>query len=157
MNTPIAKTESFVVFPLAGKRFALPTAEVVELSRPGTVQKFPHTTPALRGVLLLRGEILPIWDLAQTLVGKSAPERKYYLVICRNFAGEEWTAVPVTGECQMLHAEIHPPPEASPAHVCGLLFPDEERIEVLDLGRLGTPGGPAASPDSVPEEEGGEG
>jgi chemotaxis signal transduction protein len=157
MNTPSAETEPFVVFPLAGKRFALPAAEVVELSRPGTVQKFPHTTPAMRGVLLHRGEILPIWDLALTLVGNSTPARKYYLVIRRNFAGEEWTAVPVSGECQMLHAEMLPPPETSPAHVCGLLFPDGQRVEVLDLGRLGTPGRPTLSLDLVREEEGREG
>jgi chemotaxis signal transduction protein len=157
MNTPIAEAESFVVFPLAGKRFALAAAEVVELSRPGSVQKFPHTTPDIRGVLLHRGEILPIWDVAGTLVGKSALARGYYLVIRRNFAGEERTAVPVSGECQMLRAEMLPPPEASPAYVCGLLFPDGQRVEVLDVGQLGTPGRPAASVDTVPEEEGGEG
>jgi chemotaxis signal transduction protein len=157
MNTPIAEAESFVIFPLAEKRFALPAAEVVELSRPGSVQKFPHTTPDIRGVLLHRGEILPIWDVAGPLVGKSTPARKYYLVIRRNLAGPERTAVPVSGECQMLRAEMLPPPESSPAHVCGLLFLDGQSVEVLDVGQFGTLGRPAALRNAVPEEEGGEG
>jgi hypothetical protein len=156
MNGTAAGTGSFVLFPLAGKRFALPSAEVVELSRPGLVQKFPHTTPGIRGVLLHRGEILPIWDVAQALVGKSVVAREYFLVTRRNFAGQEWTAVPVSGECQMIHAEMQPRPDASPAHVCGLLSVGEQQVEVLDLGRLEMSGSPVPFLDPIPEREGGE-
>jgi CheW-like protein len=156
MKTPVAGTESFVVFSLAGKRFAMPAADVVELSRSGAVQTFPHTTPGMRGVLLHRGEILPIWDVAQTLIGTITPARNYYLILRRNFAGQESTAVPVSGECQLLHAEMLPPPETSPPHICGLLFLEGQRVEVLDPGQLRTPGRPFASADSVPEEEGGD-
>jgi len=129
---------SFVVFPLGGRHFALPTTEVLELARNGEVQSFPHTTPALEGVLVCRGEILPVWDLAHTLLGSNYTARKFWLVTRRNFAGEERTAVPVSGECQMFTAEMLPPPEGSAAYVQGVLSWQNQTIEVLDLARLAT-------------------
>ena len=131
--------ESFVVFPLGGRRLALPTSDVVELSRTGSVHLFPHTTPALLGVLLRRGEILPVWDLAQTLLGSEEPTLKYCLVTRHNFAGAERTAIPVSGECQMVHSEMLPPPEDSATYVRGVLLLDGQPIEVLDLAEVGTP------------------
>ena len=55
MSPTTSGPESFVVFPLGGRRFALPTTDVVELSRTGTVQKFPHTSPVMVGILVRRG------------------------------------------------------------------------------------------------------
>ena len=40
----------FVLFPLGGKRFALPASQVTELAQPDTLQTFPHTTKLLAGV-----------------------------------------------------------------------------------------------------------
>lgn len=141
----MAGTMTFVIFPLGERRYALDSAEVIELSRSGNVQTFPHTTPGLHGVLVLRGRILPVWDLAGQLTGTSTAAQKYYLVTRRNFAGEEWTAIPVSGQCQMLQAEMLPPPEASALHVQGLLLLGEEQVEVLGLDRLSTLGASAAS------------
>ncbi len=127
---------SFVVFPLCGRRFALPAADVVELSRTGSVHLFPHETPSLVGVLVRRGEILPVWDLAPALLGLEEPTLKYCLITRRNFAGEEWTAIPVSGECQMLRSELLPAPEGAAAHVCGVMQLDGEAIEVIDLAEV---------------------
>lgn len=137
MSAPLSQQESFVVFPLGARRFALLTSEVVELSRSGVVQKFPHTTPGLLGVLARRGELLPVWDLTRPLLGLNKVPLKYWLITRRNFAGEEWTAIPVSGECQMLHSPMLPPTEGSAAHVRGMLALQDQLIEVLDLARLG--------------------
>ena len=148
--------ESFVLFPLDGRRFALPAGDVVELSRTGSVQLFPHTTAALLGVLVRRGEILPVWDLAQILLGTEEATLKYCLVTRRNSAGEEWTAVPVSGECQMLHCEMLPPPEGSAKYVRGVLLLDGQPIEVLDLKELkaGCASAYASEHKSLGQEEG---
>jgi chemotaxis signal transduction protein len=138
MNGTASGKESFVVFPLGSARFALPTTEVVELSRAGQVQTFPHTAPVLGGVLVRRGEILPVWDLAALLGTRSAAAR-FWLVTRRNFAGEEPTAIPVSGECQMLRAEMLPPPDGSADYVRGVLVLGDQPVEVLDLSRLATP------------------
>jgi chemotaxis signal transduction protein len=137
VNTPIQAPESFVVFPLGPRRFALPTSDVVELTRTGFVQKFPHTTFGLSGVLMRRGDVLPVWDVTRALLGPGRQTLKYWLVTRRNFAGEELTAIPVSGECQMLNVKMLPPPEGSAQHVRGVLPVDEQIVEVLDLAQLG--------------------
>jgi chemotaxis signal transduction protein len=139
--------ESFVVFPLGVRRFALLTSDVVELSRAGLVQTFPHTTPGVTGVLVRRGEILPVWDVAEALLGSESVTKRFWLVTRRHFAGEEPTAIPVSGECQMLRAEMLPPPEGSAGHVRGVLVLEDQPVEVLDLARLAIPRGQAGSRD----------
>lgn len=139
MTLPIAATESFVIFPLGARRFALPTGDVVELTRTGFVQKFPHATSGIIGVLMRRGEVLPVWDITQTLPGPGRETLKYWLVTRRNFAGEEVTAIPVSGECWMLNAQMQAPPPGSAPHVRGVLSVESRWVEVLDLAQLAAP------------------
>lgn len=125
---------SFVLFPLGKKRFALPAERVTELARPDRLQAFPHTTPLLTGVLLRRGRVVPVCDIAQVLIGPGAPSRKFYLIANRHFDGQpEWAAIPVTGECKLQAAEMLPPTGRLPRYVRGLLSLENEIIQVLDL------------------------
>lgn len=139
----LAETSSFVLFPLGRKRFALPAEVVTELARPDHLHSFPHTTRLLAGVLLRRGHIVPVCDFAPVLVGPDAPARRFYLIANRKFdAASEWTAIPVTGECELTNAELLPPTGKLPAYVTGLLSLSDEIVEVIDLEKLlGTGGG----------------
>src|SRR5215471_3793683 len=97
--------KAYVLFPLGEKRFALPAEGVTELARPDTLQTFPHRTPLLTGVLVRRGRIVPVCDVAQVLVGPEAPPRKFYLIAnCKLDATQQLAAVPVTGECELASA-----------------------------------------------------
>lgn len=128
----------YVLFPLGDKRFALPAEQVTELAQPDVLQTFPHTTRMLAGVLLRRGRIIPVLDVAEVLIGPAAPPRKFYLIATRHCAGgDEWTAIPVTGECELKKwTMIAPNIAALPKYVLGVLsFPDET-IEVIDLDKL---------------------
>ena len=128
---------NFVLFPLGNKRFALLADAVTELARPDQLHTFPHTTPWLSGVLLRRGEIIPVCDIAPVLIGPDAPERKFYLITRRKgrFSGE-WTAVPVTGECELATSELLPVTSTLPAYVCGVISLETEIVEVVDLERV---------------------
>src|SRR5512136_1523192 len=96
------KEKSYVLFPMGEKRFALPAEVVAELARPDHLQTFPHRTPLLAGVLVRRGRIVPVCDVAQVLLGPDAPPRKFFLIAnCQVDSRQEWTAVPVTGECEL--------------------------------------------------------
>jgi hypothetical protein len=86
-----------------------------------------------------------VWDVAGVLLGPGKATSKYWLVTRRNSAGEEWTAIPVSGECQMIHSPMLPPPAGSAEHARGVLLVDDQFIEVIDLARLAMPPGPAAS------------
>lgn len=144
MSKPISVTQSFVIFPLGLRRFALPTADVVELTRTGFVQKFPHTTSGLTGVLMRRGGALPVWDVTRTLLGGGKETLKYWLITRRNFAGNELTAIPVSGECQMLNLEMQPPPPGSAEFVQGVLPVEDQWVEVIELAHLVAPRKPGA-------------
>ncbi|HEY6250549.1 MAG TPA: chemotaxis protein CheW [Candidatus Angelobacter sp.] len=129
--------KSFVLFPLGRKRFALPAEMVTELARPDRIQAFPHRTPLLAGVLVRRGRIVPVCDVAHALVGPDAPPRKFYLIANRQFESrKEWTAIPVTGECELTSVQPRQPVGTLPPYVTGVLALENEMVEVLGLEEL---------------------
>lgn len=129
----------FVLFPIGAKRFALPADLVAELARPDSVQPFPHTTPLLAGVLVRRGHVIPVCDIADVLIGKNAPPRKFYLIAARRFGDQrELTALPVTGECELASSDMLQPTGRLPEYVSGLLSLSDEIVEVIDLEKLVT-------------------
>ncbi len=140
MNKTTLERSTFLVCPLGWRQIALPATDVAELSHNGIMQSFPHRSEEMLGVLVRRGEILPIWDLAGTLDGCGTTDLKYWLVTRRNFAAEEATAIPVSGECEMLRSEMQAPPEDSPAYVRGIVMWEDGPVEVLDLSRLSRAG-----------------
>ena len=128
---------SFVLFPLGKKRFALPAERVTELARMDTVHEFPNTTPLVTGVLVRRGEVIPVYDVAQVLAGHDAPPRKFYLIAKRPFENtDERTAIPVTGDCELTNSELLPRTGELAAHVTGLLSLPDEIVEVIDLEKI---------------------
>lgn len=128
---------SFVLFPLGKKRFALPAERVTELARMDTVHEFPNTTPLITGVLIRRGEVIPVFDVAQVLAGSDAPARKFYLIAKRCFeTTDERTAIPVTGDCELSTSELLPRTGELSAHVTGLLSLPDEIVEVIDLEKI---------------------
>jgi chemotaxis signal transduction protein len=135
----VSPDNRFVLFPLGNKRFALPAEQVTELAQPDTLQTFPHTTKLLAGVLLRRGRIIPVLDVAEVVIGPNAPARKFYLIATRKCAGgNEWTAIPVSGECELKKSEMIAPKMTLPKYVIGILTLPEETVEVLDLNKLAT-------------------
>ena len=137
MKRTVDNSEKFVLFPLGKRRFALRASVVSELAQPDHLQAFPHTTPLLSGVLVRRGRIIPVLDVAQVLIGPDAPARKFYLIATRTFGrNSEWTAVPVSGECELLSAEMIEPTGRLPKYVIGLLSLDDEIVEVIELEKL---------------------
>src|SRR5215472_6754453 len=126
--------KAYVLFPLGEKRFALPAETVTELARPDSVQTFPHRTPLLTGVLVRRGRIVPVCDVAQVLVGPAAPPRRFYLIAnCKIGARQELTAVPVTGECELASAALTPLTGEEPSYISGLLAMGSETVEIVAL------------------------
>jgi len=129
--------KSYVLFPLGEKRFALPAETVTELARPDSVQTFPHRTPLLTGVLVRRGRIVPVCDVAQVLVGPGAPPRKFYLIAnCNLESRQELTAVPVTGECELASGVLTPRTGKEPPYISGLLIIGAETVAIVALEKL---------------------
>ncbi len=131
------RQSSFVVFPLGEKRFALPAEMVNEMACPDRVQSFPHTTPLLSGVLVRRGRIVPVCDIARVLAARTQLRHRLCIIVTLPFdSGREWVAVPVTGDGELVNAEMLPPDGRLPQYVAGLLALQHEIVEVIDLSSL---------------------
>jgi chemotaxis signal transduction protein len=138
-------TQSFVLLRLGDRRFAMVAEQIAELVAPSRVFRFPHRTESVEGVILRRGRIVPVCDVAEKLIGKSLLTRRFYLIAVRNYGEKsEWVALPVTGECELISAEMSPSGESDAAYVSGWISHDGDVIEVLNIGAL-TPG-PGATP-----------
>ena len=142
--------QSFVLLRLGERRFALAAKHIAELVPPSRVFRFPHRTPDIEGVILRRGRMVPVCDLAEKLIGKRLTSRRFYLIAQRRYATHtEWIALPVTGECELINAEMIPAGETDPAHVAGWLSHDGDVIEALNLTAL-TPGPVPANANATP-------
>jgi chemotaxis signal transduction protein len=140
--TVIAETElqSFVLLRLGERRFAVAANQIAELVPPSRIFRFPHHTSEVEGVILRRGRIVPVCDVAEKLIGKGLKSRRFYLIAQRNYGAQtEWVALPVTGDCELINVEMTLPSDTDAPHVSGWLSHAGDVIEVLNLAAL-TPG-----------------
>jgi chemotaxis signal transduction protein len=132
--------KSFVLLRLGERRFAVAADHTAELVAPSRVFRFPHKTPKIEGVILRRGRIVPVCDVAERLIGKYLTSRRFYLIALRRYGQRtEWVALPVTGECELINAELTAASASDESHVAGWLSHGGDVIEVLNLDAL-TPG-----------------
>jgi purine-binding chemotaxis protein CheW len=63
----MSDTRQLVIFTLAGEEYALPITRVQEIIRYTEPRSVASSTPWIRGVINLRGKIVPVCDLAMRL------------------------------------------------------------------------------------------
>jgi len=144
--------KSFVLLRLGERRFAVAAGQIAELVAPSRIFRFPHRTPKIEGVILRRGRMIPVCDVAETLIGKRVTERRLYLIAVRSYGiNNEWVALPVTGECELINAELMAASPTDEPHVGGWLSHAGDVIEVLNLDAL-TPGPDQLNPVAAPKE-----
>jgi chemotaxis signal transduction protein len=91
-------------------------------------------------VILRRGRIVPVCDVAEKLIGTRLTARRFYLIALRRYRqSTEWVAIPVTGECELINAELTAASASDEPRVAGWLSHGGDVIEVLNLDAL-TPG-----------------
>jgi chemotaxis signal transduction protein len=133
-------SRSCVLLRLGERRFALAADQVSELVAPSRIFRFAHHTPEIDGVILRRGRVVPVCDIAEKLLGKRLSSRRFYLISRRpQGAAMDWIALPVSGECELIRADLTPASPSDSPHVAAWLSHDGEVIEVLNLLAL-TPG-----------------
>ena len=132
-----AGANTYVLLQLANRRFALPSAIVSELAPPIRLHTFPHTSALVSGVIVRRGRIVPVYDVASMLLGRSSSVNRFYLIARRNFpGGPEASAIPVSGECELVTAELQEASDSSRPCISGRLLIGDESIEVLNFDAL---------------------
>jgi chemotaxis signal transduction protein len=132
-----ADTRSCVLLRLGERRFALTAEQVAELAAPSRVFRFAHRTPEIDGVILRRGRVVPVCDVAERLTGKRLTSRRFYLIAARrDDLTMNWIAIPVSGQCELIQADLTPAGPGDSSHVAGWLSHAGEVIEVLNLNAL---------------------
>jgi chemotaxis signal transduction protein len=155
-GAPLGSTQRFVIFPLGGEPYALDSARVLELVMSARVFRFPHTMPALEGVLVRRGTAVPVCDVRR-FFGEQGVPSLYVIAKCRYEGGGYIVAIPVSGACELKEGEAHPAPQPSAASsgeepplnelplaeaapqgtfVAGLLRTGGTTVPLLDLDRV---------------------
>jgi chemotaxis signal transduction protein len=132
--------QAFVLLRLGDRRFAVASSQIAELVAPSRLFRFPHKSEAVDGVILRRGRIVPVCDVAEQLIGTRLIARRFYLIVVRHYGEKsEWVALPVTGECELIGADMSPSSDVDVPHVAGWISHDGDVIEVLNIDVL-TPG-----------------
>ncbi len=128
---------AYVLLQVGNRRFALPSGSVVELAPPVRLHEFPHESKFVAGVIVRRGRIVPVYDVAPLLTGRSASLHRFYLIAWLALAsGREASAIPVTGECELASAEVLPRQPEDPHYFSGKLALPDGPIDILNFESL---------------------
>ena len=133
----------WLVFHIAGQKYAAPLDSVSEVIRDGDVTPVPGAASDLLGIRHLRGSIVPVMDgcrrfgLAPRAGGDAEQARIVVLAHAGHLVGLRVDAV---GELVTAATEIEPPPPGRVARaqdpVAGALPAGDDFVALLDVGRL---------------------
>jgi purine-binding chemotaxis protein CheW len=159
-RTVAEATEHLATFFLDREEYGVDVRQVQEIRRVSEITTVPRAPEFIRGVINLRGRILPVLDLKRKLgLGEVETRRATRIVVVR--LGERLLGLLVDGASQVLKvpvSRIEPPPEEVQEkggdYIRGVAKLEDRLIIVVDLGRLlahelRTAGAPAAGTDGV--------
>jgi purine-binding chemotaxis protein CheW len=81
MSATQQSTQQLVVFALGQEEYALPIQQVQEIIRYSEPRAVASTEPWIRGVISLRGKIIPVFDLGLRLGVHAEPAEEQKIVI----------------------------------------------------------------------------
>jgi len=86
----VVEQSQYLTFHLAGEEYAVGILQVKEIIEYGTITKVPQTPPSIRGVINLRGNVVPVVDLAVKFGLAPSPitERTCIVIVEADFDGE---------------------------------------------------------------------
>jgi purine-binding chemotaxis protein CheW len=134
----------YVTFWLREEEFAIPILCCREILRPGGITRIPEAPPQVRGVINLRGKIVPVLDLRISLgLDPAVVTAKARLVVVE-VAGRLFALLAdrVARILKLASSQIGEPPEGGLPYVVGIAQAEGGAIRVLDTEQmvLGSPG-----------------
>jgi purine-binding chemotaxis protein CheW len=141
-----ADSAQYLTFQLAGQEYGLGIMQVREIVEFGDLTKVPRTPSSIRGVINLRGDVVPVVDLAPIFGLNSRPitARTCIIVVETNWEGERTVmgiiADMVSRVAQWSAREILPaPPFGSGMRMDflkGMAKDSEKFIILLDISKV---------------------
>ncbi|SRR6266487_3053087 len=117
---------------LAEEKYAIQIDQVIQVARFGDLTAVPGSPAALLGVRNLRGQVLPVIDLAQ-LLGISGTTQPAHLVVGTAGGRQAGLAIDEVTEIGEL---ADPTQETDSAVLAGASLADGELIGVIDMVRV---------------------
>jgi len=146
-NSEIDRSQSYVIFQLGGENYALEVLRVQEVLDMGALTHVPGSPNSLRGVLNLRGHVVPVWDLRIPfgLPVDSSISRAPCVLMVESFMGDQLRVTGllvdrVSDVLEFPNDAIQPSPPMglgkASSYVRGLIRWEESFLLVLDVDRV---------------------
>jgi len=131
-----------LTFKLSDQEYSLDIMCVREIRGWTNATPMPHAPSFMRGVINLRGTVLPVMDLAERLglPARAHSDRNVIIVVKH---GEAMTGLLVDAVSDIIalkHSDLQPPPDAAihgaPAIIKSITLIEDRMIRVLDLANI---------------------
>jgi len=135
-------TSEFLAFTLGGEEYAMEILKVQEIRQYDAVTRIANTPPFIKGVINLRGIVVPIVDLRIKFAVGAAQYDEFTVVIIINVAGRVVGIVvdSVSDVIALTPEQIKPAPEFGGGfdtrYLTGLATLDQRMLILVDIGRL---------------------
>jgi len=152
---PASEVRQYVTFFLRDTEYAIPILQCREIVRLPTITRVPEAPVHVRGVVNLRGHIVPAVDMRNRLGLEPAPATAKSRLIVVEVAGRLFALIVdrVARVVKVTTSEIEPAPEgASPSGATGLARVGDSIIHLMDADRVLRAGPMAPAPITRGEE-----
>jgi purine-binding chemotaxis protein CheW len=130
-------TQQLVVFTLGNEEYALPIQQVQEIIRYSEPRAVASTEPSIRGVISLRGRILPVFDLGVRLGVHAEPAQDQKIVIVETGSGTAGVIVDEVEEVLTVDADqLDEVPGAGSDAIAAIARIDDRLVVLLTPDRL---------------------
>jgi purine-binding chemotaxis protein CheW len=133
-----ASALQLIAFSIGEEVYGVEITTVREIRAWNGATPLPNTREFVRGVINLRGTIVPIFDLrARFGDGKTSPTKTHVVVVIS--VGEKWVGILVDAVSDILtvaREDIHPVPEGSGADgelLSGIVTHESRMVGLIDL------------------------
>jgi purine-binding chemotaxis protein CheW len=120
-----------------GRLVGLPLAQVVEVLDPGAAFPVPSIEPAVRGVSVIRGRILPLVHLGALLEGRPCPAEKSELGVLVELGGRRLCLEVEAAESVLYERGLPVQAGSALPWAAGVARTADGLIPLLDLAALG--------------------
>jgi purine-binding chemotaxis protein CheW len=134
--------QQFLTFTVEGEEYGVDIMTVREIKGWSDTTRLPNTPPYMRGVMNLRGIIVPIFDLRARFTGNltEATAKHVNIVLSSNGRTVSILADTVSDILTAHNNEIKPAPETEISieqkYVTGLIAASDRMVVVLDIEKL---------------------
>lgn len=140
----MAKTIELLTFQLADQEYSLDIMSVREIRGWTRTTPLPHAPSYMKGVINLRGTVLPVMDLSERLglQAREQTDRNVIIVVSHDDMLTGLLVDAVSDIVALTEDDLQPPPEMQsgqgPGVVSALTLIDERMIRVLELSSVVT-------------------